>query len=246
MSTLWEIRKGNIPNSGVGVFAKCDIKPGEIILEDNEFFDANGITAPRWILELKNSTDDHTTLGIVATNKIEIRDKTLVYRTFSRFNHSCNPNTENFTNGYNTVVVAIKNIKCGDELFVSYFKSLKFLNIEEAHKMILNIWKFSCKCDIEKSSWIPFAKEALRICNEVDEKKTDKVLAVIRNEHPIVAYLICIKVTRLCLKKGFPKLAEKYRDVYISIVDHFSKEFPNSELQKISRVLLDLNVPIDF
>lgn len=242
--TLWKLGKKSVDNSGSGMFATRDIKVGEIILEDNEFFDAYGKFAPNWIFELKNSYENmDMTNGIIKTNMIGVRNKFYVYRYFSRFNHNCNPNTENFFNGLNMVIVAIKPIKKGEELYVTYIKNVQVLDKEFMHDRLYSFFNFRCSCDDSKLNYL--STDVTEICSVVDEEKIDKVLSVLRTHHPILATILTIIVTRLCLNNNMQDLAIKYRDIHRSIVD-YSKDYPESEPQIISKMILDKNVTIEM
>ena len=179
---------------------------------------------------------------------IQARDKTLVYRTFPKINHSCNPNVENFVDGYNMIIVAIKPIRKGEEIFVTYYKSLRYLlKTEEIHKWIKDIWNLSCSCDIDKSRWRCLSEEALNICQSresLDDERIDNIIAIVNYEHPILASVIAIKICRLYLEQGDTILAEKYRDVYTSIMGPFTYRYPNSEPQKVINILLNKDVEI--
>ena len=234
----WEIRTDGVCTRS-GVFATEYIHSGEVILYDTEYFDARGQYASQWIYELKNSTSENEIEGIINTNSIIVKDKSLVYRNFSRFNHSCNPNALNIIDGYNMFIVAIKPIKKNQEIFISYFSSLKFLKpIDEIHDWIESIWKFRCNCDLEKSRWRKYCTRALELCakpnNDIDE-----IMASIAFEHPLLASLIAIKVCLFYKADGNLEMAEKYRNLYSSIMGPFTYTYPNCEPQNVIKAIMN-------
>eukprot|EP00929_Paragymnodinium_shiwhaense_P092029 TRINITY_DN51905_c0_g1_i1.p1 TRINITY_DN51905_c0_g1~~TRINITY_DN51905_c0_g1_i1.p1 ORF type:complete len:395 (-),score=87.70 TRINITY_DN51905_c0_g1_i1:116-1300(-) len=87
--------------------------------------------------------------GIWDTNCIPQGDRNAqgLYPLISRFNHSCVPNAiyqwrENLATN---VVVVTKDVNAGEEICVSYFKSL-FMDSKERNQRTMLSWGFKCKC----------------------------------------------------------------------------------------------------
>ena len=231
----WELR--DTGESGQGMFATRLIQPGETILEDWQYFDVKGKYAPEWIFTLKNSIPEMQQVqGIIATNQINIgNEEVVVYKTFSKFNHSCNPNAENFTNKKTMVIVAIKPIFPGEEITISYYKSLRFLDdIEEIHEYTKKFWRFDCNCTLEQSPWRPFKdelKEMLKGIECINEARLDELIPLITYHHPIVASFILAKICEMYLKAEMHEKAQKYRTAYVQSVGHISHRYPDSPNQ---------------
>ncbi len=76
----------------------------------------------------------------------------LLFRNFSRLNHSCNPNIESdivyneTTKKWNATLIALSKINIGDELTISYTGLIQ--NTSEYSKRIqmYNLFGFICKC----------------------------------------------------------------------------------------------------
>jgi len=77
----------------------------------------------------------------------------LLFRDFSKLNHSCNPNTtcdihyNEITKKWNANLIALSKIKAGDELTVSYSGYLQNIPSESGRRIyIYNMFGFICKC----------------------------------------------------------------------------------------------------
>merc|ERR1719510_2430737 len=85
--------------------------------------------------------------GIMKTNCLERGELTthsVLCLETSRFNHSCLPNVEHrFVEPYMRAY-AVKDIKEGDEMCISY--ALKKGTISEIQKELQTNWRFQCKC----------------------------------------------------------------------------------------------------
>lgn len=72
----------------------------------------------------------------------------ILHDIVSRFNHSCAPNLYYITDENNiTHCIAVRPIKKGEQLFISYLDEMKFQSTEERKKYIEDKWSFTCKCD---------------------------------------------------------------------------------------------------
>ena len=65
------------------------------------------------------------------------------------FNHSCNPNTYRFTIGDIFILLAMRNIKKGEEVFTSYIESKQCY--DDRRKKLKDTFGFECVCDYCKS-----------------------------------------------------------------------------------------------
>jgi len=69
----------------------------------------------------------------------------------SRFNHSCNPNATAMAS--QNQVRAIKKIKAGEEINISYLGNFKILrNRKFRQNKLFNSWNFVCSCDLCKNN----------------------------------------------------------------------------------------------
>lgn len=113
--------------------------------------------------------------GIFQSNAIPQGEQNAqgLYQTICRFNHSCVPNAIyqwRASLGTN-VVVTTRAVDVGEEVCVSYFKSM-FMTHEERRTRTMMSWGFECKCadcDFE----VPPAIEALRDRTEEMSQMTD-------------------------------------------------------------------------
>jgi len=90
-------------------------------------------------------------LGIYVTNGIGITEnKTGVYQTLSRINHSCAPNSVSVKTKENEnkkEVRAFVEIAKGEEILISYINLEKFV-LRDDRRSALGKWKFVCFCKI--------------------------------------------------------------------------------------------------
>uniref|UniRef100_A0A0G4HVU8 SET domain-containing protein n=1 Tax=Chromera velia CCMP2878 TaxID=1169474 RepID=A0A0G4HVU8_9ALVE len=98
--------------------------------------------------------------GILRTNSFWTRSEELVFQTLSRANHSCEANIlfqmiqvdpqKHFgkLKCKKAYVIAIKDIKAGEELFVDYGDSK--LSLEERGELLRRKYRFSCRCPLHE------------------------------------------------------------------------------------------------
>lgn len=76
-----------------------------------------------------------------------ISTRFVMYDVLSRLNHSCSPNVHHVIDeNHVTHCVAIRPIKKGDQIFISYLGEMKFMNDQERKTYITETWEFTCQC----------------------------------------------------------------------------------------------------
>ena len=91
--------------------------------------------------------------GILLTNAVSNGPDTpfCVYGTYSRLNHSCEPNVElHFQEEAGLTVVAKRDISAGEELFDCYVDAS--VSQTERRVMLSKRWRFECSCSLCKAS----------------------------------------------------------------------------------------------
>merc|ERR1712142_835842 len=91
--------------------------------------------------------------GVFKSNSFKINDSVL-YLQISRFNHSCLPNVAHKFTGSVGRVYALKDIKKGEELFLSYNGT--FASLEDRQRQLQNVYKFTCKCEMCQGDSLKF------------------------------------------------------------------------------------------
>lgn len=94
------------------------------------------------------SSEVPTTAGIVLTNSFGLGLGCCIFLIASRFNHSCLPNCNHGWDGRlgRKFVHTDRDVKCGDELTISYFEETKWWSHRQAELQ----WKycFTCNCEV--------------------------------------------------------------------------------------------------
>jgi hypothetical protein len=151
-----------IPGKGMGMIATRDIENGELIIQEEPVFDVRrysridylvdqfkklSSTEQEAVMNLHNAHPEFGELhGIMNTNSLKRGDNSILCLEVSRFNHSCLPNAEyTFSEPYQRVY-AIRNIKKGDELCVSY--SVFEGDIESVRLELKTKYGFDCMCEL--------------------------------------------------------------------------------------------------
>lgn len=136
-----------IPGKGQGLIAVQDIPKGTRILSEKPLFRIQSFGSELTVMEkeiqrslnllskddqkaffaLHNSTpgDSYPLIGIVKTNSISLGSGSStggIFLIISRINHSCRPNTQDTWNSStgNEIIHAIRDIKKGEEITISY------------------------------------------------------------------------------------------------------------------------------
>jgi hypothetical protein len=95
---------------GTGVFASVPILPGEIVLRGDD----SRVVTKDWPLDPEKGEFEHHCDYLAA-------GKTVLMQPPERFiNHSCEPNTYTRTIGEDRYVVALRDIRAGDEITCDY------------------------------------------------------------------------------------------------------------------------------
>ena len=155
-----------IPGKDMGMIATRDIAFGELILEEIPIMSEKKLFCEETlsllesdslemqfqklsndkqseILSLHNAFPELRRLeGIMKTNGYGSE----LCLTLSRFNHSCLPNVQHKVSEMNVRVVAIKDIKEGEELCTTYI--LMEDGISKTRDMLLSGWRFNCICPL--------------------------------------------------------------------------------------------------
>jgi tetratricopeptide (TPR) repeat protein len=120
--------------------------------------------------ELRNIISYNSIVTIRNQNSFEIKEVCYgIWKNFSFLNHSCVPNAFYFGIGPYLIVKAIKKIKKGDEVTISYIEPKPFLE----RQFSLQKWEFVCNCDLclieknifetERYKWITKKMEKTKI-----------------------------------------------------------------------------------
>ena len=126
---LYRIKKSNIDNKGRGLYAARDIKEGTKIIN----YKGKLITKKQ--TEESDKYNNNKPIYLFTINKKYDLDGDFKYNTARLINHSCNPNCEVDGKGLKLWIVAIRDIKKGEELSYDYG-----FGYDEDYK------QFVCKC----------------------------------------------------------------------------------------------------
>lgn len=101
---------------------------------------------------LRNVFTERGDVGIVATNAYAVDHESrfcAVFDKLSRVNHSCRPNAERKWDSVLEVekVYALREIKSGEEIIVSYLAGLDGLGLGERRELLMKGWRFECHCE---------------------------------------------------------------------------------------------------
>lgn len=70
-----------------------------------------------------------------------------IFDVFSRLNHSCQPNLEQYLNDDDvTVCTAVRQITAREQLFINYLGDMQFKSTLERKKFLKDGWNFDCQC----------------------------------------------------------------------------------------------------
>ncbi len=162
----------NTPDGkGAGMFAKEEIKRGDLILSEEPFLKIKSREPIEIIKIIKQSLnpEQKTKLGslcssrdtsgmipedrffcIITTNFVSLKDDRVyesgVFEDFSRVNHSCRPNSNHFWNTYlnQEQLWCQKDIQKDEEIEISYMELYADRKSRQTHlKMVYN---FDCRC----------------------------------------------------------------------------------------------------
>jgi hypothetical protein len=159
------------PGKGLGMFSTKQLQPGEPILRDTKVMKTPCPPTDKHILaayhhlskEEKDSfnklhcgnTDDHETKTVrtfqlhafegKVTGHAEMRHSYILFKV-TACNHSCLPNAEVEEGDHR--LVAIKNIRKGDEIFVSHLSPRNGRSTAERQKFLLSNYAFVCCCEV--------------------------------------------------------------------------------------------------
>eukprot|EP01083_Nonionella_stella_P128329 388844_1 len=161
-----------IPFKGYGLIANCEIKKGSVILMEAPVFTVDGITRLSVQKALQNiqkedimiiqtlshsvsiSSNDNIVniiLDIVTTNCISMNEHLKgLYATVCRINHECKPNALWHWNKHSRCqyVVALKHIKTGEEITVSYISHKSYQTKMQRREHIVRTYGFYCECSL--------------------------------------------------------------------------------------------------
>ena len=112
--------------------------------------------------------------GIISSNSFENHEKNFqkrLYMTTSRFNHSCSPNVAYEIVGWTIRLYAIREIKAGDTLCISYSDVMYHFPSEKRKKYLLGALNFDCACTACDSSIDP----ATRMKSDDNRERLKKI-----------------------------------------------------------------------
>ena len=127
---LYRIRKSNIDRKGRGLYATKDIKEGARII------DYVGKMITKKLTEASDKFDNTKPIYLFNLNSRYDLDGDVSWNTARLINHSCTNNCDYNGTGLKLWVVAIKDIKKGEELTCDYG-----FGYDEDYK------QFPCKCE---------------------------------------------------------------------------------------------------
>ena len=139
----------NIDESEKGLFATKNYLVGDVILQEKPLHIVGEVISNETFIELKklkNSLNNEIS-GHIKTNQIGMTiEKSGVFKTISRCNHSCIPNARYF---WNTIekqeyLIALKDINSNEEITVSYGNTYFMPKI--IRQNYLSNWNFTCQC----------------------------------------------------------------------------------------------------
>ena len=159
----------------------------------------------------------------------------------SRLNHSCKPNAVNSANAVNSEfneVRAIRNIKAGQEITISYKEGdgLFGLKTTQNRQKILQDWGFTCVCefcqesdDDERTTIQSEIQELIRELENLRPETPEKCRKMIDTYKQLYKLGKMMKAPPLCLytvlQKGYETSRYGYRVYRFTENDHNSGEF---------------------
>ena len=161
-----------VPGKGLGVRASRDFSPGEEIITEavtlhcarHLELEARGPTVDqaRQIYQIYNRLTtvnkirvkklfclgERSILNIFSTNSFTLSSKYCgLFVKIARINHACDPNAcYNNKGSLEKVVTAVKNIKKGEEITISYITNN--WDVRSERQQALSSWGFSCGCAV--------------------------------------------------------------------------------------------------
>ena len=226
-----------VPGKGLGVRAQRDFSPGEEIITEmvtihcsrHQEGEAPGPTAQqaRQIYQNYNrlSTVDkfrvtslfcmgeRSILNIFSTNSFTITSKYCgLFVRISRINHACDPNAcYNNSGSLEKVVTALREIKAGEEITISYITNN--WDVRSERRSALSCWGFTCQCTV---------------CVTSDKRllTNDTLRRTIRNMDLIIAeYKVKLDNSieyQFCDKRGITNIDEEHSrkrntDIYLGL-----------------------------
>ncbi|MBD1161630.1 SET domain-containing protein-lysine N-methyltransferase [Pelagibacterales bacterium SAG-MED15] len=127
--TLYKIKKSNIDNKGRGLYAAKNIKAGTKIIN------YKGKIVTNKEVDESDKYDNGKPIYLFTLNKRYTLDGDFSWNTAGLINHSCNPNSEYDGKGLKIWIMAMKDIKKGEEITADYGFSF-----DKDYK------QFPCKC----------------------------------------------------------------------------------------------------
>lgn len=134
-----------------------------LLLRHMRSFEFNAITLSKLESQIcPDPNNNPTTLEVTSgqenscgTNMKTIRYGAAVYPVLCLLNHSCDPNAVPVRSlkHAKTSVVALKNLKCGDEICISYTPIFTMQDTEERLKYLFDRYNFYCTCDACCHMW---------------------------------------------------------------------------------------------
>ena len=112
--------------------------------------------------------------GIISSNSFENHEKNFqkrLYMATSRFNHSCSPNVAYEFFGWTIRLYAMREIKAGDTLCISYSDVMYHFPSEKRQKYLLGAFNFDCACNACDSSIDP----AMRMKSDDNRERLKKI-----------------------------------------------------------------------
>lgn len=92
-----------------------------------------------------------------------------MFSAMSLINHSCNPSTKNFTLGRDMFIRALRPMKAGDEVTISYTIDFE-RKVKSDRAKELKKYNFTCTCEACENDWPVYSKMQVVIWKESSER----------------------------------------------------------------------------
>jgi len=149
-SAVLELEDTQTNNKLVRAMVDRFYKDGEIKVPWSTLYSSTSVQADTVVPEIQDGAGFKSPEGVFATNCLPVgyREELGLFPIISRFNHSCvNNAVYRWSDAHNSqVVMATRDIECGEEICVSYFECKFQQRSQRQHRTVMS-WGFKCQCD---------------------------------------------------------------------------------------------------
>jgi len=71
-----------------------------------------------------------------------------LFAMLCRANHSCQPNALRYDNGVGKILIALQDIRAGEEIYINYMSDTQLLEPRQQRQEFINTWGFVCNCEL--------------------------------------------------------------------------------------------------